>query len=162
MKKIVLFRHGKTEAHHSSGDFFRELTHRGFEQVPLMSKKLAETGLISDAIFTSPASRAIQTADMIASTFGIDKHKIIIEKSLYLCDAPHLLSFVRNLPEQFESVVIVGHNNGLTDFINMYSEIRLDNLPTSGYAMLVHEGLLWSDSFQNFKFNGLVNYPSLI
>lgn len=161
MKELVLFRHGKTEPHHGSGDFFRELTQRGIEQVPMMGTRLMETGFYPDAIFTSSASRAIQTADLISHVFGYDLHKIIIEKKLYLCEANDLMQFVKDLPEKFSSVIIVGHNNGLTDFINLFTEVKIVNLPTSGYSLLKNKVDQWQNTNSKEQFTGMVNYPSL-
>ena len=47
MKRLILFRHGKTERHAPSGeDFDRRLTVRGCEDSHLMGKVLAEAGLV--------------------------------------------------------------------------------------------------------------------
>jgi phosphohistidine phosphatase len=64
MNRLILFRHGQTERHASSGeDFDRRLTVRGCEDSHLMGKVAAEAALIPDLVLVSSAHRARETWD---------------------------------------------------------------------------------------------------
>ena len=50
-----------------------------------------------------------------------------------------LLDFIHQLPNEEDQVMLVSHNGGLTDLINEISDATLDNLPTTGLALIKFE-----------------------
>ena len=54
MKRLILFRHAKTERHAPSGqDFDRRLTQRGRDDARLMGRVLADAGFSPDLVLVS-------------------------------------------------------------------------------------------------------------
>ena len=49
------------------------------------------------------------------------------------------------LKNEFKKVMIVGHNPGLTNTINLLSNISLDNLPTSGIVIIEFDISNWNE-----------------
>jgi phosphohistidine phosphatase len=43
-----------------------------------------------------------------------------------------LLKVVRGADDALVSLMLVGHNPGMTDFANVLSDCRIDNIPTCG------------------------------
>ncbi len=110
MQRLILFRHGKTEARAASGeDFDRALTARGERDVRLVADALAADGFIPDRALVSAAIRARQTWDKAAPAFP----GAVVEKrpDLYDASAPTLLDAGRS--PLGRTVIIVAHNPGL-------------------------------------------------
>lgn len=71
---LYLTRHGETEenvAHILQGHLPGRLTEGGREQACLLRDRLLKEGFRPDAILTSDLARASETADILASPFGI-------------------------------------------------------------------------------------------
>ena len=110
MDRLILFRHGKTEARAASGeDFDRQLTPRGWRDVGLVSGALAEAGFAPDRTLVSAAVRAQETWQAAAPAFP----GAILEtrRDLYDADARSLLAAGRT--PLGRTVMIVAHNPGL-------------------------------------------------
>ena len=86
-----------------------------------MAKVLAEryfgTGLHGiprpDCIISSTAVRARSTAGFLASAVRFQEDDIDLDPSLYDASASDILEAIKNLPEEFEHAVLVGHNPGM-------------------------------------------------
>lgn len=110
MKRLILFRHGKTERHAPSGeDFDRRLTVRGCEDSHLMGKVLAEAGLVPDLALVSAAERARETWDAARPAFP--DARVEFRRELYNADARDLMRYAR--ADLAETILIVAHNPGL-------------------------------------------------
>jgi len=69
MRRLILFRHAKTEARSPSGDdASRRLTERGRDEAALMGRVLAEAGFLPDLALVSPAVRARETWEALAAS----------------------------------------------------------------------------------------------
>ncbi len=65
--RLTLLRHAKTEAQHSGQeDWDRMLEPRGQKDAPEMARRLRERKLKPDLMITSPAVRALTTAQIFA------------------------------------------------------------------------------------------------
>jgi phosphohistidine phosphatase len=132
MKKIILIRHAKSDWDQLGlDDYARPLAERGLRDTPQMAASLKNRGIRIDLICSSTAMRAKQTACMTAEVLGYPEEKIHWEKSLYHASEEHLLRFIQSQSDQIQTLVLVGHNPGLTELINVLG-VKLDNLPTSG------------------------------
>lgn len=145
MKRLTLIRHGKSSWKDPSlDDFDRPLNSRGKREVPEMGRRLAQRGTDPDAIVTSPAKRARKTAHGIAGALGWDQDIVEIA-DIYEASVETLFEVLRDFREEWNHVVLVGHNPGFTDLANSLFGERISNVPTCGVA----EGELrverWSD-----------------
>ena len=132
MKKIILIRHAKSDWDNPSlPDYDRPLADRGLRDAPQMATSLKNRGVHLDLICSSTAQRAKQTACITAKVLGYSEEEIHWEKSLYHASASHLLQVIQSQSDQVQTLVLVGHNPGLTELINVLG-VKLDNLPTSG------------------------------
>ena len=132
MKKIILIRHAKSDWDNPSlPDYDRPLADRGLRDAPQMAISLKNRGVHLDLICSSTAQRAKQTACITAAVLGYQESEIKWEKSLYHASASYLLQFIQSQSDQVQTLVLVGHNPGLTELINILG-VKLDNLPTSG------------------------------
>lgn len=137
MKNLFLIRHAKSSWKNLGlKDFDRPLNKRGKENLKMMSKIFADKFHKPDLILSSPAERAKVTALVFAEKLNYDNDKIIFLDDLYMAYAKEIFELISNQNEDYNSIILFGHNPGLTDFVNIYSNTTLENIPTSGVVHL--------------------------
>lgn len=153
MKKLILIRHAKSDWDNPLlSDYDRPLAARGLNDAPKMATSLKNRGVQVDLICSSTAQRAKQTASSTAEVLGYPEAKIYWEKSLYHASESHLLQFIQSQSDQIQTLVLVGHNPGLTELITRLG-VNLDNLPTAGQFAFTVLSKDWKDlSAANCKF----------
>lgn len=97
-----------------------------------MAKVVEKKGIKPDLIISSTAVRAFEYAKILAEELNYKKKNIISTKELYMADESEMLDIIRRTENSIETVFMVGHNPGITEFANSLCNYNLDNLPTSG------------------------------
>ena len=97
MKRIYFIRHAEAQSGNGS-DFERALSHAGELCANKLGEKLRSLGLAPDLIITSPAIRALHTAQIIANALGATKRVVPLQE-LYDIGLWDLAKFVRSLDE---------------------------------------------------------------
>ena len=133
MKILTLVRHAKSSWSDSAlSDKTRPLNKRGEHDAPVMGRRIAEHGIRPSLIVTSPAKRAWTTAKIIAQEISYPPEFLQREDSLYLASLDEFLDVLVAQDNEFNSIMLVGHNPGMTDFANFLSPGLTQNLPTAG------------------------------
>lgn len=133
MKTLTIVRHAKSSWNHPElSDRQRPLNSRGERDAPVMGKRIVDHGIRPSLIITSPAKRAWTTAKIIATEIGYPAEFLQREDSLYLASLDDLLGAVVAQDTGFNSLMLVGHNPGLTEFANFLIPGLTNNLPTAG------------------------------
>ena len=133
MKTLTIVRHAKSSWDNSKlSDRERPLNKRGERDAPIMGKRLAEAGIRPSLIASSPAVRAWTTARVVAAQMSYPVEFLMRENSLYHASLNDLLDVIVEQDEGFQSLLIVGHNPGLTDLVNFLYPGLTNNLPTAG------------------------------
>lgn len=115
-KSLYLLRHAKAEsATLQFSDEDRALTPKGVDDAKKLATKLVKKDIEFDLILTSPAIRAITSAQIIANRLD-QKQSLRVEKKLYQADCTTLLAIVGKLHKKIKSILLVGHNPALEDF----------------------------------------------
>lgn len=136
-KQLLIIRHGKSDwAEPGTSDFDRPLNHRGNKNAPEMAERIIRKELVPELIVSSPAKRAITTAGHFAATWQIPITNIQQEATIYEANVTALLQVINKLSNNVEKVALVGHNPGLTDFINYLADAHIYNLPTAGVVVI--------------------------
>ena len=137
MKTLYLVRHAKSSWKNPGlTDFNRPLNKRGKRDAPFMGEVLNDKKIHPDLIISSTAKRAKKTATEIASKIGFPLNKITFTDEIYEASMGNLFNLVKKLNNKFESVMIFGHNPGLTILNNHISKHYIDNIPTCGIVAL--------------------------
>lgn len=145
-KILYLVRHAKSSWKDASlDDYDRPLNKRGKRDAPEMGKRLAEEDIRLGMIASSPAKRAKKTALTIAEAVGYDTNNIQWEEKLYHAQPVDLLREVHKIPDQINSLMLIGHNPGLTDFCNDLSPEEIENIVTTGIVCLKFEVNKWEE-----------------
>lgn len=144
MKKLTLVRHAKSSwGDPGLSDRRRKLNKRGKDDALVMGDRLAARGVEADRMITSPATRALKTAETIVMALGHPWDELIIDERLYHASADEILEVVHDLPDYLDDIMLFGHNPGMTDLINMLYTAYLDNLPTCGVFELTYKIDAW-------------------
>jgi phosphohistidine phosphatase len=139
MKTVYVIRHAKSSwDDFNLSDFERPLNERGKRDAPRMGVRLKVKGILPNVIIASPAKRAFSTAKRLAKVIGFPKDKIKTDRELYHAGEETILSVIRSIKNKHATAFIVGHNPGLTDFVNTLrnDDMDIENIPTCGIVGL--------------------------
>ena len=149
MKKLYLVRHAKSSWDNNSlSDIERPLSRRGLKNAPDMASRLYSSGVILDLIISSPAGRAISTAQILASSIGYDIKAIQQQQQLYFRGVDSMLDIIKKTHSSVQSLMLVGHNPDMTSLFNKLCGYQTENMPTCAVAC-IH----FDDNWQNVRFN---------
>jgi phosphohistidine phosphatase len=133
MKRLILVRHAKSSWKNALlSDVDRPLNARGKRDAPRIGAYLASQGMQPDIILASPAKRARKTAKLIAEVLPDARERILYDPALYQASPELLMARLGALDENWQQVMLIGHNPGLTEFAKLLTNIGIDNLPTCG------------------------------
>lgn len=146
MKTLLLVRHAKSSwDDFSIKDFDRSLNDRGKRDAPAMAKRMRDKDIKIDAFISSPAKRARKTAEAFAKEYKEEKENIIFFDELYLPSPSTFFDVISKTDDQFKTIAVFSHNDGLTSFANMLTSSRIDNIPTSGVFAVKINTKHWTD-----------------
>lgn len=110
-----------------------------------MARRFKERELTPNLLYSSPARRAWKTCKVFAEELNVSKSAIKTEKELYHASEEILLGLVRKLSNKRDTVLLFGHNPGLTNFANLLTGEFIINIPTCGMAMIAFRVKDWKD-----------------
>ena len=144
MKTLTLLRHGKSSWKETGmTDRERPLARRGERDAPLMGERITAAGIRPSLIMSSPAKRAWATAKRVARAISYPVEFLHREEDLYLADTGRILDLLAQQDSAFNSILIVGHNPGLTELANYLVPGITENLPTCGLVAVEIETSDW-------------------
>lgn len=145
MKSLFLVRHAKSSKDDPTlADRDRPLADRGLKEAPKMGKRLAKRDVKPDLLVSSPALRALTTAQLIAEEIGYERNDIVLDDRLYESSADGLLAVIRVLDKKLDRVMLFGHNPEFTDLAHRLSSEIVD-MPTCAVAEFRFDTKKWSD-----------------
>ena len=137
MKLLLLIRHAKSSWDNPQvDDHDRPLNERGLRNAPEMGQRLKDGGVSPDALISSTALRARTTAEIIAGSMNFPKDCIVLDRALYHASATELQEYIGGLDDSHFSVMLFGHNPGMTSLVSHLFGLALDKLPTCGVVHL--------------------------
>lgn len=160
MKQLIIVRHAKSSwAVVGQEDFERPLNDRGHRDAPMMAERLWEKDIRIDAFVSSPANRALTTAQYFAKKYGTDKTGVITYRELYHAMPGAFFDVISKLDDAFESVAVFAHNPGITAFANMLTDAAIDDMPTCAVFALKADAEQWKDCKSADKAFWFFDYP---
>ena len=143
-KTLLILRHAKSSwKNEKLKDIDRPLKRRGEEAANLIGKVLMMAELVPQVILSSPAERAKQTAELVAAEAKF-KGGLTFVDSFYMGEPENYIKALKELPDEIERVMVVGHNPGLEALLQLLDG-KVDSLPTGSLAYLVLEIKHWAD-----------------
>ena len=143
MKNLVLIRHAKSSWEEPVSDKDRGLTVRGKNDAALVA--VASSNLFGSkfTIFSSKARRAFETATIFAAKYPFPLIEIVVKEDLYTFDENQLEKVIKSLNNDLENVILFGHNAAITNFVNKFGDIFIENVSTSGLVWIKFECEEW-------------------
>ncbi|NTU58571.1 MAG: phosphohistidine phosphatase [Chlorobiaceae bacterium] len=146
MKTLFLVRHAHSGWHNShEGDFERPLSERGRMEAKEMALRMRRKGVVPELMVSSPALRAISTADIFADLLGYSPEKIVQKIEIYQGGPGELASIIQAIPEQCGTVLLFGHNPVITMLSSWLSGKSMASMETCGIIMIDLGNRNWSD-----------------
>ena len=146
MKTLFLIRHAKSSWDDTAlPDKDRPLDDRGKRDAPKMGKRLAKRDVKADLIVSSPAMRALMTAEIIAKKLDYKLKDIVVDDQLYAGEADDLLNVIHKLSDKRERVMLFGHNPELTELAHRLSS-KITRMPTCAVAEFTFDAKSWANT----------------
>jgi phosphohistidine phosphatase len=133
-RTLILLRHAKSDWSGDEADVDRALAKRGRRQAPDAGRWLASNIDSIDLAVVSPANRARSTWDLVAAEFDTPP-PMRLDDRVYAASGGELLDVVRDLPDDVNTVVLVGHNPELEDLVVLLTGESVP-MPTSALAVI--------------------------
>ncbi|MDT0388938.1 MULTISPECIES: SixA phosphatase family protein [Streptomyces] len=152
LRRLVVLRHAKSAWPVDVADHERPLTPRGRRDAPAAGRALAEADCLPDLALCSTAVRARRTWELAAAEWGTPP-PVRHDRRLYAAGPAGLLTVVREVPAEVETLLLIGHNPGLEELVLALAGDGLDDtlervrtkFPTSAIAVLSWRGTTWRD-----------------
>lgn len=143
MKNLILIRHAKSSWDFLCQDFDRTLEQRGIDDAHLVATDCKKCVPNHFVIHSSSAKRARETAKIFAKALLYPQESIVFNDNLYTFDENKLEKVIKSIRNDFDTVILFGHNDAITNFVNKFGDMYIDNVPTSGLVWLQFNSDSW-------------------
>lgn len=144
MKNLILIRHGKSSWDAPLHDKDRPLARRGIQDTHHVANHAISFLPKKNIIWSSTAKRASETAIIFAQNLSWPIESIQFKDELYTFDVNILLHIIKLCSDDYENVIIFGHNAAITEFVNKFGDVFIDNVPTTGFVSIAFNTNNWS------------------
>ncbi len=163
MKRLYLVRHAKSSWEEPGGsDMDRPLLEKGIKRTMKVIRFLNQRNVKIDLMISSPATRAIQTAAMIAKGIGYPEDKIQIDRKIYDGYYDRMLDLIYATYNEVNSLMILGHNPSITNLANLFLHPGIDLLPTTGTVCISFDVKRWESIPSADPVSEFIIYPKML
>ena len=149
MLELILFRHARSETFSTSiTDFDRDLVDSGIQDTNKVCSYLATKIDTPDRIISSPAKRALATADIIATALQYPEDAIETQAEIYEASLKNLQEIIDTFRMKDKRILLVGHNPGFSE-LSTYLAGNAMALPTAAVAGFRFNLSTWKAICQN-------------
>jgi len=148
MKELVILRHAKSNRAYSVDDINRPLSPEGIDRIKMISNQKNDFFRNADIIISSIAIRALHTTMIMIYELNLPLEILKIDKYLYTFSGSRIIDYVYTLDDNWNKVVLVGHNPAFTEVINHFSYVGINHLKTAGCAQITFDGNKWSNLYK--------------
>jgi phosphohistidine phosphatase len=146
MRRLFIVRHAAAIGPQEQPlDEERMLSETGLAQAEHISAHLVSLGVQPDAIISSPAKRALETARILAAALEFPLGQIQIVAEAYLATSVELHDLVVSVAEEVVDLILVGHNPGISALVSLFTGSEIGALPPGGAVCISFEALPWRD-----------------
>jgi phosphohistidine phosphatase len=150
MKTLYILRHAKSSwKFEDLSDHDRPLNKRGRADAPMIGQELASRDVKPDLIISSPAVRAITTATLVGKEIDYEPDEILVDDRVYGADKQELMEIVQQAPAEVDKLMLIGHNEAITEFANMLAPEPVASIPTAGVVALRFDCDNWGEISRN-------------
>lgn len=143
MKTIYFLRHAHAPEVLRQEDVERPIDVKGKMEASSVAFYAKQHLSMPEACFVSHAKRAQQTARYFKEAWEIKDDSYILSSVLYDFDGEKIKDFIFNLSEEWDCVLLVGHNPAISNLVNYFGDKSVAMLPTSGMVSIVFDCNNW-------------------
>jgi phosphohistidine phosphatase len=145
-KDLLFIRHSEArEAYRGQSDIDRDLSDSGSVRAMQLANYLNSSGFRADALLSSEAVRARATAKLLAEKVLSADQEIIYHQDLYESSVRLMLALINQLDNQWEKVILVGHNPIIPYTAEYLSNSIVDTLEPGGVLWLKADTDNWAE-----------------
>jgi phosphohistidine phosphatase len=145
MKNLILIRHAKSSWDAPLIDKDRPLSARGIQDAHLVAAEAERILPKSYIVWSSTAQRARNTAYIFAENLSIPIDTISFRDDLYTFDEKVLEKIIKSCDNQFDNLILFGHNDAITNFVNTFGNRAVENVPTAGVVSISFDENDWNN-----------------
>lgn len=155
-KTLFVVRHAiakSTEAWEK--DIDRKLAAEGLQKSSRLGAYIYKKNTDISGIVCSNAIRAVQTAELIANQINFDISKILVDPELYEASVRIMVNKVLEFKNDWNEVIIVGHNPVLSYFVEYLTGHYFDSMEAGGLVKIfcgVDDWALVSSDNSSFEY----------
>ena len=144
-RRLIIMRHAKSDwANAGLSDHDRPLNDRGRRAASMMGRHFMQQSVHPCAIIASTAIRVRETLALLQAEWP-NEPQTFFEQAIYLASPGTLESHVRGLHNSWSSVLLVGHNPGLSEYVSSCAKQAIE-LATAVVAVLEVEAASWASA----------------
>jgi len=143
MKELILVRHAKSSWDAPLRDYDRPLTAKGIRDAHLVSSNVITHIPKTFLVWSSAAKRASETATIFAQNIAFPVESIIFKEDLYTFEERKLEQIIKSCPDDYDHLIVFGHNEAITNFVNKFGNTFIDNVSTSGFVNIIFDQTSW-------------------
>ncbi len=137
MKQLDILRHAKSSWNNPALlDAERPLKERGVKEISVLATHIAENLSLPDYILSSDAVRCRETTDLFIEQTNYPRDQVTFLSGLYHASPQDILEIIDAYADEYDHLMIVGHNPGLTDLCNYLQSHFIENIPTTGFVRM--------------------------
>lgn len=126
MKTLIVLRHADAaEKTGGMSDLERPLSEAGRRQAGGQGAFLRQAGISMERVVASSALRAMETAEAVVGA-GNSGMEVESAQELYNAPAEALLEYVRGLPNDFSSLLLIAHLPGVAQLLSLLTTEHVD------------------------------------
>ena len=149
-KNLFLVRHAKAQQQSiDNTDFSRELADRGLRDASLVGSYFKENNYLVDMIISSPAARALATAELMAQQMDYKIEAIHTNEELYMASVRTFLQVINQLKDEWNGVMITSHDPTVTYLGEHLSNAEVGHMPTGSAMVIRFDTDSWSEISEN-------------
>jgi len=150
VKTLILIRHAKARKDIPDiADIDRPLAERADEQIAAIGKRLKKYKVMPELVYSSPAKRALGTAECISQIIDFPVERVEVIDSMYQPSVSGLLKIIKKAADSAGSLMLFGHNMEFFDLANYLAVSPIDKFPTCGALCLQFDVNSWSKISKN-------------
>jgi len=134
VKTVILVCHAQVdETNPLVADIDRILTPDGEKAAAQLADQLVDLKTEINVLLSSPAVGARSTADAFSAKLSV---LIQTDRRIFDAGVQDLQDVVRSLDNRHETIILVGHNPSLSEFVRYLTDRRDDDLPPASAAVV--------------------------
>ena len=144
MKTLYLVRHAKASRDNPLlADRDRPLNERGLHDAPAMGKRIAKKKVEGALLVSSPALRALTTAQLFADALGRARESIAVDERIYAASVDGLLAVIHDLDDRHDAALLFGHNPEFSELASRLAGQAVE-MPTCAVARFGFDERHWA------------------